>query len=506
MSLSKSRRSTVIEAEVPTGPAIEPADGHPQLPPRQIKRVFFGVMIAMLLGAMDQTIVSPALPTIGRSLGDVENLSWVVTAYLLTSTAVTPLYGKLADIYGRRFILLLGLFIYMASSVLCALAPNMLFLIFARALQGLGGGGLVSLVQTIVADLVSARERGRYMGYFVTAAAGLSVGGPLVGGLLTQYSHWSMIFWLNVPLGLLGMWTTNNVLKGLPNVRHPHKLDIVGASLMVAASVLLLLALTWGGVRYQWFSLQIGLLAAGSLVLWALFGWRLTAAAEPFLPLRVLGNKVVRNGFITRGLVQGVVAGMTIFMPLYFELVHHLSVSQSGLVLIPMLVAMVTGGQSTGQMVSYFGRYKIFPMLTMPISALALFGLGLWANDWPLPATFALLALFGLCTGPVLPISTIMVQNVVTRSEMGITTSALNFARNFGGALVVALFSAILLGGAGGEGVSISALMRGGSSAIDFGTAFRYMFFTAAGLVLLGFVFFAMTKEQGLRTTPPPKH
>lgn len=478
-----------------------PRDGDRALTHGEISRVFIGVMLAMLLGSIDQTIIAPALPSIGRSLNDTENLSWVVTIYLLTGTAVVPLYGKLADIYGRRIVLMTGLIIFMISSVAAALAPNMTVLIIARALQGIGGGGLISLVQTIVADVVSPRERGRYMGYFVTVSVGMSVGGPVIGGLLTQYIHWSMIFWINIPIGLVALWMSDRTLRQLPIYSRPHKLDIVGAALMMAASIVLLLALSWGGVRYHWFSAPIAALVAGSFVLWVIFAWRLMTAAEPFLPLHNLRNPIVRNGILARGFAQGALAGLTIFLPLYFEVARHVSVAQAGFALIPLMGGMVTAGQMTGRLCVAYDHYKMFPLISLPVSTAVLLVFAIWPTELPLWSMYALLALLGMGFGPLMPVSTVMVQNAVPSHEMGITTSALNFSRSFGGALFVALFGAILLGGAGGEGMSIATLMRG-SAGVEFGAIFRYVFLAAAAGVLVAIALMAITEEVPLRRTP----
>lgn len=483
------------------GAADAPSAGARELTHKEISRVFIGVMLAMLLGSIDQTIIAPALPSIGRSLNDTENLSWVVTIYLVTGTAVVPLYGKLADIYGRRVVLMAGLVIFMVSSVAAALAPSMTMLIVARALQGVGGGGLISLVQTIVADVVSPRERGRYMGYFVTVSVGMSVGGPVIGGLLTQYIHWSMIFWINIPIGLAALWMSDRTLRRLPVYRRPHKLDIVGAALMMVASIVLLLALSWGGVRYPWFSAPIGALVAGSLVLWIVFAWRITTAMEPFLPLHTLRNPIVRNGILARGFAQGALAGLTIFLPLYFEVVRHVSVAQAGFALIPLMGGMVTAGQMAGRLCVIYDHYKIFPLISLPITMAVLLVFAAWPTQLPLWAMYGLLAVIGMGFGPLMPISTVMVQNAVPQTEMGITTSALNFARSFGGALFVALFGAILLGGAGGEGMSIATLMRTASS-IEFGGIFRYVFLAAAAGVFVAIVLIAITEEVPLRRTP----
>ena len=307
-------------------PAESPALTH-----LEIRAIVIGIMLAMFLGALDQTIVATALPTIGLAFGEVENLSWVVTAYLLTATAVTPLYGKLSDIYGRRRVLLAGIVIFIAGSAACALAPSMTALIFFRALQGIGGGGLMSLAQTIIGDIVSPRERGRYQGYIGAVFATASIGGPLLGGVLAQHLHWSLIFWINLPLGLAALAMTHRTLIRLPRHERPHKLDVLGAILMMAAAIALMLALTWGGTRYPWISAPIGALLLGSALLWAMFSWRLMSAREPFLPVAILKNPVVRAGTLSGACTMGTMVGLTIFVPLYFEVVTHLSASQSGL-------------------------------------------------------------------------------------------------------------------------------------------------------------------------------
>src|SRR3954453_13869282 len=222
-----------------------------------VRRILTGLMLAMLLSALDQTIVATALATIGRAYGDGAHLAWIVTAYLLAATAVTPLYGKLSDIYGRRPVLLAGIAIFVAGAVACALAPTMPALIAARALQGIGGGGLIALSQTIVGDAVSPRERGRYQGYFGAVFAIASIAGPVLGGVFAEHLHWSFIFWINVPLGLAAFVISSRALKLLPRHERPHKLDLAGAALMVAATIALLLALNWGGVRYPWASPRI---------------------------------------------------------------------------------------------------------------------------------------------------------------------------------------------------------------------------------------------------------
>src|SRR5215813_2360077 len=216
------------------------------------RRIVGGVLLTMLLAALDQVMVATALPTIAASLGDVDNMSWVVTANLLCATATTPLYGKLSDIHGRRTMMLIAIGIYAAGSIACALAPSMLTLILSRAVQGLGGGGLMALVQTIIGDVASPRDRPRYQAYTSSTFIVSTVGGPLLGGFIAGHMHWSWIFWLNLPLCALAFALTYNVLRQLPRHDRPHKLDLLGAMLMVGAAIALMLALTWGGRRYGW--------------------------------------------------------------------------------------------------------------------------------------------------------------------------------------------------------------------------------------------------------------
>src|SRR5499425_3278119 len=242
------------------------------------RRIVAGVLLTMLLAALDQVMVATALPTIAASLGEVENMSWVVTANLLSATAVTPLYGKLSDVYGRRAILLIAIGVYALGSLACALAPSMLALIFGRAVQGLGGGGLMPLVQTIIGDVASPRDRPRYQAYTSSTFIVSTVGGPILGGFIAEHFHWSWIFWFNLPLCGLAFLFTHNVLQRLPRHDRRHELDLLGALLMVGAAIALMLVLSWGGRRYAWDSPPILTVLSASLALWALFAWRVMAA------------------------------------------------------------------------------------------------------------------------------------------------------------------------------------------------------------------------------------
>jgi EmrB/QacA subfamily drug resistance transporter len=475
------------------------AEEHPRLPHEVIRTIVIGIMLAMFLGALDQTIVATALPTIGRHFGDLGDISWVVTAYLLTATAVTPLYGKLSDIHGRRGMMLIAIALFVLGSLACALAPSMTALVLSRALQGMGGGGLMALAQTIIADIVSPRERGRYQGYIAGVFAVSSVGGPVLGGFLTEHLDWSLIFWINLPLGLAALAMTSNVLKRVPFHPRKHRLDVLGAVLMMAAAVALLLALSWGGRIFDWISPEIGALFLASAILWSLFALRLVKAEEPFLPLAVLGNPVVRCAALAGSCTMATLVGMTIFVPLYFEVVHHLSASQSGLGLIPMLGATAVFSTVTGRAMMYVAHYKRMPLVGGALAMLALAALAIWPVEMPLILVLVLLAVIGLGLGSIFPVSTVCMQNAVTQHQMGIATGAANFFRALLSALSVAVLGAIVVGGLGGHtGTSVETLAHT-ASAPALAYAFRFVFIACELVLAAGMLFVIAMEERPLR-------
>src|SRR5262245_56931318 len=252
----------------PPTPHDPPDHQSPPLDHAAIRPIIAGLMLAMFLSALEQTIVAPALAAIGRSLDDFENLSWVVTAYLLAATVATSLFGKISDIYGRRAMMLIAVAIFLLGSLACAVAPTMGALILARALQGFGGGGILPLAQTVIADILTPRERPIFQSYSSVMFMTASILGPLAGVFLTDYLHWSFIFWIMLPMGLVALAMTDRALRRIPRNDRPHKLDGIGAALMVSAALALLLALSWGGVRYGWGSAVIVSLLVGSLALW----------------------------------------------------------------------------------------------------------------------------------------------------------------------------------------------------------------------------------------------
>lgn len=485
---------------------VEPGEAYapharPALSEADIRSILIGIVLAMFLAALDQTIVATAMPTIGRELGDVTHLPWVVTSYLLASTAVTPLYGKFADIHGRRVTMLTAIVIFIIGSVACALAPSLWLLVVARFLQGLGGGGLISLAQTIIADMVPPKERGKYQVYIAGVFVSSSLLGPVLGGLISETVGWPVIFWINLPIGLYAYYTTNSALKRLPRHERPHQLDLLGALLMTGATMSLLLALSWGGVHYPWASLQILGLIGLSILLWLGFAIRLRLADEPLIPLDILANPVVRCGTIAAGFGMGTFIGLTIYLPLYFETVAGLSAANSGMGLIPLSCGTVIGATASGRAMTRLTHYKRMPVAGLTIALVGTALLVAYAGRMPLAAFVSLLAVISLGLGTLLPVATVSIQNAVQMHQLGTATATANFFRQIGGALIVAVFGAIVLGGMGANGAGLSAeTLRAGT--VDRETMvglFQYVFAATFLGFALALTFLLMMKELPLR-------
>jgi EmrB/QacA subfamily drug resistance transporter len=461
---------------------------------KAIRGILAGIMLAMFLGALDQTIVATALPTIGQDLGDLAGLPWVVTAYLLSSTAVTPLYGKLSDIHGRRAMLLASIALFVLGSLACALAPSMLVLILARALQGVGGGGLISLAQTVIADVVAPKERARYQGLIASVFVASSVLGPVLGGVFAQTLHWSLIFWINLPLGLAALWMTERALRRLPRHERPHRLDLIGAGLIVFATVCFLLALSWGGVRQPWGSPPILGLIGASLALAVLFAWRLRVAPEPFLPLPVLREPVVALGTASACFAMGTFIGLSIYVPVYFEAARGLTASQSGLALIPLMAGVILGATTAARLMARIRHYKRPPLAGLALAVSGCLMLAPHPVEMPFPVALLLLALVGVGVGTVLPVTTVAIQNAVPLHQLGTATGVMSFFRALGGAIAVAGFGALVLGGARShDGGPLT--LAGDSDAV-----FSVMFLVAAVGFAAAFAFLLLMAERPLRS------
>jgi len=461
------------------------------LPTKTIWTILTGTMIAMFLGALDQTIIAAALPTIARELGDFNSISWVASLYLLATTAVTPLYGKISDIHGRRVTMLAAIVIFVVGSIACALAPTMLALILARGLQGLGGGGLISLAQTIIADIVAPKERGKYQIFFASVYLLASLMGPMLGGFLTEHLHWSLIFWINVPIGLVAWMMTSNTLKLLPAHHRPHKLDIPGAVLIVMATVTLMLALDQGGSRMPWTSPSILGLLALSALLWVLFVARIRTVHEPLIPVEVLANPVVSSATTAALFSMGTYVATTIFMPVYFESARSMSAADSGLALIPFMVGTVVGATMAGQTMGRITHYKRLPLVGTLVAAIAALSIAFFQNRMSIVELEALFTVIAIGLGTVLPTTTVAIQNAVKPHQLGTATGAMNFFRQLGSALLVAVFGTILL----------NAGETAPSSASAAGDRFFVMFVATSIGFAIAFVALLFMEEKPLRSS-----
>lgn len=412
----------------------------------EIVSVLSGLMLAMFLASLDQTIVATSLSTMAQDLNGWSLMSWVVSAYLVATTVTTPIYGRLSDLYGRRPILLISIALFVAASVLCALSQTMLELIAARVLQGVGGGGLRSVSQAAIADVIPPRERGKYQGYFSSVMAVSNLLGPVLGGFFADYLTWHWIFWINIPFGALALVLCNRNLRRLPKPRRKPVIDWLGAALIIASTTPILIGVGrveaaggWGRIDVL-VPIAIGIVFLGVLIV------REREAPEPMIPLRLFANRIFAIGSLTAFTMSMVMIALIILVPLYFELVAGLAANQAGIRLIPMTGGTVLGSFIAGQLVTRTGRYRVYPVLgasamTGLCAAIAIFGLGHSAIvDTALTGGLGLA--FGFQLSPVV----VSVQNALELADTGIGLSVLMFFRLIGGALGVALLSALLVG------------------------------------------------------------
>jgi EmrB/QacA subfamily drug resistance transporter len=440
--------SPVDTATEPTGtppePAPEaPADGPNYLSHKQIMVVMGGLMAGMLLAALDQSIVGTALPTIVSQLGGIDKLSWVVTAYLLTSTAATPLWGKISDLYGRRIIFQSAIVIFLIGSALAGLSQNMGELIGFRAIQGIGGGGLMSLAFAIIGDVIPPRERGRYQGLMGAVFGLSSVAGPLLGGWFTDSIGWRWIFYINLPIGLGALVVCSFALK-LPVDRREHSIDYLGSAAIVTGVTSLLLYLNWAGTSYGWASWQGLLLLGAAILLTVGFVLIERRAAEPILPLRLFRNPIfsVGNGF---GFFAGfAMFGGIIYLPVYLQAVQGMSATKSGLGMLPAVAGIMATAITSGRLMAKTGKYKIYPIVGAAVIIGSLALLSTLSNTTAYWQVALYAFAFGAGLGLTMQTMVTAIQNSVDFRDMGVATASATFFRQIGASIGTAIFGTVL--------------------------------------------------------------
>jgi EmrB/QacA subfamily drug resistance transporter len=496
-------------------PQRPPAPREPAFAHREILHMLSGTVLGMFLGALDQTIVATSLPAMVGELHGIEHMSWTVSAYLLAATTTTPIYGKLSDLYGRSALFRTAIAVFLAGSIVCGLAQNMGVLIAGRTLQGLGGGGLISLALTIIADIVPPRERGRYQAYFTSVWAIATVGGPLAGGFLVDWLSWRWVFWINLPIGITALAICGRALKRLPRPGARGRIDYLGVALMVPAIVALLLVTTWAGSEYPWTSPVILTLLALAAALVAGLVLQELRADDPLLPPRLFRGNVFVLGNAIAFLAGAASVGATIFLPLFLQVVIGVTAGNSGLLILPLMLGITVTATATGRLIRITGRYKPFPVAGFALAALAFLAFIAVTRGTTASLYIIAMAALGAGLGPMGPAVTVAVQNAIDVRDMGAATSLTSFFRSMGASFGVALLGAILLAGLTDSTGTLrsSSLLHGGPAMIaalpdavrrgvieSFTHSYRYLYLVGAAICALACLFSILLRELPLRS------
>lgn len=473
----------------------------PPLTHREKRLIVISMMLPVFLGSVDQSILASALPTIGRSLGEVHNLPWLITAFLIASTALTPLYGKFADIHGRRAAMLIGLGIYMTGSLVSAASPTMLMLIYGRVIQGCGAGGLTVTANMILGDLAAPKDRGKYYTYFSIAFTTAGGCGPALGGWISQHLYWQLIFLWNFPLCCVAVALALTMLRRLPRHQRPHRLDVAGALLIMAASSSFMLALNLGGVRYPWLSLPVLGLLACALVLGIGFVARLLTAAEPLIPIAILSDPASRLAIAAHSFGWGAILGLNVFLPMYLQSALGWSPTSAGLSMVILMVMLNVSAGISSQLLGRVRHYKLLPLCFLVVGVGAVVVLALSTGAMTSLKFEIILFLIGIGFGPTAPLTQVALQNTVHIHNLGSALGTMNFARTLMGTILIAVFGAIILAKVpvGAPPGTLSQAFLGGASADTFATVFSAI----AATLAVAFLAVILLEERPLEAVHP---
>jgi EmrB/QacA subfamily drug resistance transporter len=483
MRLRPPRRQS---AATPTSATDRPAAG----------LAFAAIVLAMLPGVLDQTILATALPTVARQLGTLSDVSWVVTAYVVAAAAATPLWGKLGDRHGRKRLLEIALAVFVTASALCGAAQDITGLIVVRLVQGAAAGGLMTLAMATVGDLVAPRERGRYQGYIAATFAVATIVGPLIGGTLVDHAGWRWVFFVNLPLGIVALAGLHLRVPAAPAPRPEHPLDVTGGALLAGATSTFLLTCIWGGARYAWDSVEILGLIAATVALSIALVRRERRVADPIVPFALLRTRAVAVASGTLFLATASLFAITVFVPLFLQTTTGASSTEAGLLLVPAMLGITISTTLSGRSIARTGRYKRFPIAGLALMTAALVLLAVLAGEPSQLATGIGLAVFGLGFGLVTQVLIIAVQNSLDRRRLGVATAATGFFRALGGAVGAAILGAVFAAHAGGE------QSAGAASRADIIDGVQTVFLVAAPLAALALLIVLRLPETPLQTRP----